>query len=385
MSLLEPFAAVRYAKTKDLSPLLSPPYDIIGPELAARLRAEARNAIHVELPEGEYTAAAELWSRWLREGALARDPEPAFYLCEQTFDRGGKKKRLGLFGALRLEAPGGAVMPHENTFAKPREERMRLLKALKINTSPVFGTFQDAAGVLAAAAEPLGAPDAQGTDPQGSACRLWKIADRGLVDRLSRAVDASKVLIADGHHRYRVAYEFGEQAKLPGSDRVLACLVADDDPGLVVLPTHRLAPESVVSLEDVTALCDVWKKKDLEELEAALGGLSFGFISMGGRTIYLCKPRPAALQRNGAPVLDVEWVQRMLLKNAGHDEGVEYLHEAGELLSKVRSTRGTTGVVLGPLTVPAIREAVEKNGLLPQKSTYFYPKIATGLVFRTLG
>src|SRR5579884_2330448 len=141
--LLAPFSAVRFAGAKDLTPLLCPPYDIIGPQQAAELRSRRLNAIQVELPAGDYADAAAVWRGWLQDGVVARDPNPAFYVVEQAFERAGAKRRLGFFGALRLEPPGGAVMPHENTFPKAREDRMRLLKAVKINTSPVFGTFQD--------------------------------------------------------------------------------------------------------------------------------------------------------------------------------------------------------------------------------------------------
>jgi uncharacterized protein (DUF1015 family) len=200
-ALLEPFAGVRFADAA-LSDHLCPPYDVIAPELAAKLRKSPQNAIYVELPEGEYERAASLWAGWLEAKVVARDPKPSFYVCEQTFERGGKtRRRLGLFGALRLEPPGGAVMPHENTFAKPREERMRLLKAMRINTSPVFGTFRDPGRVLESAAAGLGPPAAEGVDAQGSFYRLWRVDEPGLAARLGGAVDRSKALIADGHHR----------------------------------------------------------------------------------------------------------------------------------------------------------------------------------------
>jgi uncharacterized protein (DUF1015 family) len=378
--LFAPFPAVRFKGVKDLTPLLCPPYDIIGPELAEKLRGQARNAIHVELPAGEYGDAAGLWKEWLSHGVVARDERPAFYVVEQTFERGGKKRRLGVFGALRLEQPGGAVMPHENTFPKAREDRMKLLKAVKINTSPVFGTFRDPKSELAKLVSGLGEPDATGTAPDGSLYRLWRVDDPAAVKKLGETVDHSKVLIADGHHRYRVALEFGQSEKLPGSDRTLAYLVPDDDPGLVVLPTHRLAPEAAASLEAAQSQCEVAEQKDLKQLEAKLGGTSFGLIVRNGKgnRYFHCSPKKAK------PGLDVEWVQRTFLKDAGPAQGMEYLHEAAEVERRVRETPGKVGVLLGPLTVPAIRAAVEANGLLPQKSTYFYPKVATGLVFRTL-
>src|SRR5262249_5548137 len=145
---------------------------------------------------------------WLAHGVVARDEKPAFYVAEQTFERLGKKRRLGVFGALRLEEPGGAVIPHENTFPKAREGPMRLARAVKINTSPVFGTFRDPKAELATLAKGLGEPTASGTAADGSLYKLWRVDEPAAVKKLGETVDASKVLIADGHHRYRVALEF---------------------------------------------------------------------------------------------------------------------------------------------------------------------------------
>lgn len=397
-ALFEPFEGVRFA-SRELTPHLCPPYDVIGPALAAKLRRKPHNAIHLELPE-EHEGAARLWRAWLAEGVLARDASPAFYLVEQRFGgrlssspgerrHGGApappagRRRVGLLGALRLEAPGGAVLPHERTFAKPRRERMKLLRALEANTSPVFGSFADPRGALRAALEAAGEPSAFGTAPDGSEYRLHRLDDTYAVEALRRAVDASRVLIADGHHRYRVALEFGRRSRLPGAGRALAYLAADDDPDLVVLPTHRVVASKALPMERVERFCRVSERPSLEALESSLGGLTFGLVvRRGGRLARLfCEPKPkAAASSRFRPVLDVEWVQSALLKKAP----AEYVHEAARAESMVKASKGKLAVLLGPLSVPRIRAAVDANGLLPQKSTYFHPKIATGLVFRSL-
>src|SRR6185295_14930174 len=146
-------------------------------------------------------------------------------------------------------------------FPKARQDRMNLLKAARINTSPVFGTFADPHGELESAVAAAGAPAAEGVEG-ASTYKLWRVDAPEKVERLRRAIDASKMLIADGHHRYRVAYEYGRASRLPGAGRVLAYLAADADPGLVVLPTHRLVARTAVSLDRVHELCRVADRAD---------------------------------------------------------------------------------------------------------------------------
>ncbi len=389
---LAPFRALRFAPDIELKRAICPPYDIIAPELAARLRREPLNAISVELPGPDgYEHARGAWAAWRGESRLALDERPSYTLLEQSFRwEGGTLTRRGLFGALRLAAPGSsAVVAHEKTLSKPKRDRRRLLSALRANTSPIFGAAADPGGRLSALLARLAARrPARALKSGDESLRLWIIDAPEDVRRVEAALRPQPMLIADGHHRYLVAWRFSRASRLPGAGRVLAYVCSEADPGLVVLPTHRVASldaaqkarlERRLRREAARESC-----RSLAELERRLASaepLAFGLAS--GRDLSLCRPKPGVAPRfgSGRATLDVQWVRRLL---AGVDPGdVAYVKDAGEAL-KLAKARGAAAFFIKPPSLPAIRAAVGEAGLLPQKSTYFYPKVPTGIVFRDL-
>ena len=385
MADVRPFRGVRYAAAS-LDEALCPPYDVIAPELAAALRRRPRNAVFLELPQGEgaarYARAKAAWKKWTSDGTLARDERPAFYVVEETYRLNGKTRvRRGFLAALGATPKAAkAIIPHERTLSKPKADRLRMLNALRVNVSPIFGVFADPSGAareaLAAAAKAK--PVARGKSHAGVAYRLWRADEPALVESLCRALAPQSVLIADGHHRYSVSRDHHKATKLPGSDAVLTYMVPDEDAGLVVLPTHRIAAKSLrARAESLAAL----KKLDsLGALEKALARAknpyAFGLIENG---FWLGVPKSRNGCRSG---LAVEWLGAQLLADTQPDQ-MSYTPDAALAVRKAKAVRGAA-VLVKPFSVAQVRRAAKAVGLLPQKSTYFFPKIATGLAFRPL-
>jgi len=385
MADVRPFRGVRYAAAS-LSEALCPPYDVIAPELAKALRARPRNAVFLELPQGagaaRYARAKAAWKKWTSDGTLARDARPAFYVVEETYKLDGKTRvRRGFLAALGATPKAArAIIPHERTLAKPKADRLRMLNALRVNVSPIFGVFADPSGAArkALAAAARGKPVARGKSHAGVAYRLWRADEPALVASLSRALAPRSILIADGHHRYSVSRDHHKTTRLPGSDAVLTYLVPDEDAGLVVLPTHRIAAKSL--LARARALAALKKLGSLGSLEKALARAknpyAFGLIEKG---YWLGAPSSKSGCRSG---LAVEWLGARLLAGTRPEE-MSYTPDAALAAKKARAANGAA-VLVKPFTVAQVRRAAKAVGLLPQKSTYFYPKIATGLAFRPL-
>lgn len=385
MAEVKPFRGVRYASAS-LDETLCPPYDVIGAELAKTLRARRKNAVFLELPRGEgaarYARAKAAWRTWTHDGTLARDERPAFYVVEETYALGGRRRvRRGFLAALGAAPKAArAIIPHERTLSKPKADRLRMLNALRVNVSPIFGVFADPTGAarkaLAAAAKAK--PVARGRSHAGVGYRVWRADEPSSVESLRRALAPRSILIADGHHRYSVSRDHHKATKLPGSDAVLTYLVPDEDKGLVVLPTHRIAARSLLARAE--SLASLRKYRSLAALEKALAAArnpyAFGLIEKG---FWLGTPKSADGCRSG---LAVEWLGARLFAGTAPDE-LSYTPDAAAAVKKAKAVRGAA-VLVKPFSVAQVRRAAKAVGLLPQKSTYFFPKIATGLAFRPL-
>lgn len=384
MADVRPFRGVRYSNSK-LNAALCPPYDVIGPELAAALRRRTINAVHLELPQGEppakYARAAALWRKWTVDGTLARDPKPAFYAVEERYKLNGKKYiRRGILSALGATPKAAkSIIPHERTLAKPKVDRLKMLDAVGVNISPIFGVFADPSGASrrAIAAGMKGRPDAAGRSHAGVDYRVWVVDEPKLVAAIRKSLAPRSILIADGHHRYSVSRDHHAKTKGPGTDAVLAYLVPDEDAGLVVLPTHRIAKRGL--LKRAGELAPLKKAPSLAALqnlvERSRNPYAFGLVEKG---FWFGEPKANGC-RSG---LAVEWLGANLLSQVGPDE-MSYTPDA-KAAAKKASAIGGAAALVKTFSVAQVRRAAKAVGLLPQKSTYFYPKIATGLAFRPL-
>jgi uncharacterized protein (DUF1015 family) len=401
MPKIFPFRAFRYAlPDKKLAQVICPPYDIIGEKLEKELRRNEKNAIAVELPLGEgdqkYANAQALWQDWRMEGTVERDSEPAFYVYEQIFKVKGKKlSRRGFFCELKVEEPGkGSVLRHELTLAGPKADRLNLIRAARINTSPIFGLLSDAQkkvrSIMARAAK--GKPLAQVKDRDGVIHKLWPVTAAPDVEAIQKAARENPVLIADGHHRYETSWNyFSERRDQEGEDgpssRMLFLICPMEDPGMVVFPTHRVCKE-----KNLQFLLDrLQEKKDLFTWKPSGKGVPkapFFTITDGKKTfsVKLKSPSTPAKLLGERPKAYLSLVLvhlHSILLPEMKKEDFLYTHDEKEAIALAKSKK-TAAILVPPTTVKELNAIVTAGDLMPQKSTYFYPKIITGILFRSL-
>jgi uncharacterized protein (DUF1015 family) len=391
----EPFAGVRYDPSQDLNRLVAPPYDVVGPEERAELAQRHRaNAIHVELPVADrqlgldpYENAAKLLSAWRSEGLLRKDAEPSFYIYRMT-PPGGHRPTTGVIGALGLEPPGDSVLPHEQTIPKDETDRLELLRATATNMSPIWGLSLTEG--LSKLFGPDTAPTEAATDDSGVLHELWVVDDQAAVEAISLAVSASPVVLADGHHRYRTALKYRDEQRNAHDgvggpyDLVMALVVELEEGGLEVGPIHRAlsgTPGLEAVLETVRNWFDVVDAGRLDDavLSAVTSSNALAMVANDG--IWLLTPRPEAYEAANS---DLDSSLVALVTDALPGAVSMHFHTSGEAIDAVK--RGDAGVALlvRPVTVAQIRQWARDRRLMPPKSTFFYPKPRTGMVYRTL-
>jgi uncharacterized protein (DUF1015 family) len=423
--VLRPFRALRYdpALVGDLSLVICPPYDVISSALRDRLLARhPRNAVRVELPV-DHTEAATTLAAWRRTGVLRRDPRPAAYAYEQRFrlpGEDGERTQRGFFARLRLEAPGQGIRPHERTMPGPRAERLGLLRATGTDTSPIVVLAGDPDGRAAELLEGVvdgGPPAAEATDDGGVLHRLWVLtADRQAARSLLEGASADPLTIADGHHRYETALHYRDERRAAGTgarpgeapeDHVLA-LVQPVGPRPAatptVLPTHRLLvpPRAAGRLPGALEPYVRSIPRPAAELVTAFsppfaagGGGRFGLLLRGAA--FELEARPGAVEPlfgKHAPAvvrtLDVAVLEAVLEAVLGAGLGapatgtLRYTHDAREAAAMVDSGDAAAAFLLGPTPVESVIAVAAAGAVMPQKSTYFHPKVATGLVMDPL-
>jgi uncharacterized protein (DUF1015 family) len=346
------FNAVRYDERRagPLEQLVAPPYDVLDPEERARYLAESDyNVVHLTLPDDD-RRVAELWRDWLANGVLVREEAPALWWLEQDYvgPDGVARTRGGLVCALRAEPYSERViLPHELTHAGPKAGRLRLLQALRAHVEPLFFLFE-------------GALDRPGGDPEleveleAVRNRLWRLEGEAPPE----LADA-QLLIADGHHRYETALAFHEQEGGEESAWLLAVVVPTEQEGLTIFPTHRLA-------EDVDVSCaESVDESPLELLERGDGPV-------------LYRRGESRVLVTDASQLDVAAVEPLITRIVG------YTPRADEAVERVDRGEAGAALLLRAPTIEQVRDVVERGETLPQKSTYFYPKLPSGLLFLPL-
>ncbi len=389
MPRFEPFPAVRYAPAAgDPSELAAPPYDVIGPDERAALEARStRNAVRLELPSDGHQGAAERFRAWLADGTLVRDGEPAFYVYRMT---AGGQATTGVLGALDLEAPGRGILPHEHTTTKDKADRLGILRATGVNLSPIWG-LSASGGRLAAAVRPDGLEAlARAVDDEGVVHELWRLDDPDRMAEVSAAVGAQPVLIADGHHRFEVANAYREEeGAAPGAGAILAYLVELAENELAVHPIHRLlgdVPAQLALPADLTAWFQITPAPvdDPERLPDAMAEAgSLGLILPDG--LWLARPRSSTSGAAGDD-LDSSRLDVALsgLAGLGKEVTVRFQHGVGLVAAAVRKGEADAAVLLRPATVGQIAATGAGGHRMPPKTTFFWPKPRTGLVWRDL-
>ena len=396
MPRFEPFAAVRYNPDRvDLADVVAPPYDVIGPDELVRLEQRSPyNVVRVDLPREEaarprYEAARCLFDEWIAEDVLIADPEPGFYVYRMGWrdDEGRPRQTSGVLGAVELDAAGaGSVLPHERTMSKPMDDRLRQLRACRANVSPIWGL--SLATGLTAAAEPTTAPIVRFTDDDGVHHRLWRLTAPAALEAIAATAGSAPVVIADGHHRYETALAYRAERRAANGDQpgpydlVLAYLVELAEEELGLRPIHRLLSD----LPDGFALLDALSTSfsvehagppdgDLPHRMASSGAL--GLVVDG--TAYLLRPRPPA---EASVDVDSALLEAALETLPPHT--VTYHHDIDHVLALLDKGEAQAAIVLRPMTVAQIASAARAGRRMPQKTTFFHPKLRTGLVFRFL-
>jgi uncharacterized protein (DUF1015 family) len=440
---IRPFRALRYAQEQvaDLSLVVAPPYDVIGPERHRQLLArDPRNVVRLDLPEEaagdppdeRYRRAARTIAAWRMDGTLHRDPRPALYPYEQVYripntDR--TATRRGLFARVVLEpfGEGAGIRAHERTLSEPREDRYRLLRATGVNTSPVVGIGEDRSGVVPAWLRSVAEtkPAAQLVDDDGVEHRLW-LAPVGEDEAGDAAVQAARdalgenpITLADGHHRYETALRYADERRIgsleesPAWAEILMLILEPVEGALTVLPTHRVllglsGEEASRFAARLPELFEV-EAASREELLASFGGADgaaggegrFGLWTPGGGAILRARREAFApsLPAGGAAVrrLDVTLASVAIERLAGIDpaavaEGrIAFTMSAAEALEWVDQAAAPTGsatasaaLLLDPTPAAEIVAVAADGDVMPQKSTYIYPKALTGLVINPL-
>ncbi len=419
MSEIRPFSAIRYAG-RDLETRLAPPYDVLEQaDKAALLERDALNFVKIDLPHvppkhagppEAYAAARQSLDDWLQDGTLTRDAQPAIYVYHQAFEYAGRPfTRKMFFARLRIVPFGEGVYPHEQTFGGPKEDRLHLTRSTRCNLSPIFGLYEDQSNQVAKTLEPHTAGPPVNEGPlDGTTNRLWAVSDPDTVAAVCGLLAEKPVYIADGHHRYGTAMMYREQAiaenggPLPEdhpANYVLCVFCAMSDPGLLILPTHRVLTGRMVKLAALQsdAELEVTPMPGLAPAEVPMRLAQFGPQAVALHTpdgVFAIRPRRAELldglvedhspawRRLGLAFLHAYLLDRCVTPQGGAPE-ISYVKAADAAVRLADETSGSA-FLMQASTMEEMCAVCLAGDLMPQKSTFFYPKLASGLVVNPL-
>ncbi len=427
MADVRPLNALHYdlGKVGSLDAVLAPPYDVIdAPGRARLLDRSPHNAVAIDLPKpfdpadpasnpagDPYAEAAKKIDAWREEGALVDDAEPAFWALTQDYTApdGSTHSRHGILARVRVEDyETGTVRPHERTHPGPLEDRLELTRATKLNLSPIFSLSTADAWPLvepALAAEPWG----EATDEDGTVNRVWRVGDPDILAAVTKRLAGAELLIADGHHRYETARAYRDEIGGEGPHNyTLMALTGLDDPGLTVFPTHRLLsgfagdPERQRRLGN--GLREIFDATEVAREAIDPGGEDgvgvFGFYDSFHKQAYrlrlkdttqvdrLLDGKPEAYRRLDSAILET-LVLKGLAGMSDHDidarNGLEYAKSVPDALAQVDDGAFDVAFVQRPVPVEQVKAVAETDANMPPKSTYFFPKVMTGMVFNPVG
>lgn len=435
MPKIQAFRGLRYnlAQVGSLSEVVTPPYDVIDEKMHQDLlAANPFNYVRLELPVGQaavdsgtgedaaYQSAAQLFRQWIRDGVLQFEPDPALYVYHQVFDFEGRTyTRRGFLTRIGLEPFGeGKVFPHEETHAKAKDDRLRLTRACEANMSPVFGIYPDPLNEVQniLEAHTVGQAALEAIDADGVSHRVWPVTDQSLIGQAAMQIEDRPLFIADGHHRYETACNYRDSLAAEGelnathpANFVLGLVMSMDDPGLQVLPTHRLfsGVGSIDAQQLKSAVGDcfecepygsgpeaaeqVWQQIQEIDDQGVMGiftaaDQAWTLVSVTEKTAERMKelePEKSARWRS----LGVSILHRLLidelLQMRDHPKPT-YVHEVREVAAELSSGRFPLAALVMPASVDDVRAISEAAERMPAKSTYFYPKLLSGLVVNPL-
>lgn len=421
-----PLRGVLYSKKifSNIDQVVAPPYDVISPEMQEKLyQKSSNNIVRIDFgkqsptdsdTDNRYTRSAEIYKKWLDDEVLKKDDKPALYVYCQEFQVKGKSySRIGFFALAKIEEPGGAIHPHEHTLAGPKQDRLNLMRACGAALSPVFSLYPGEGKGSAAIREAVKNinPLADFVDENCVRNRFWRLDDAVTCQSILELVQSKDLFIADGHHRYETArnYRNERMAANPIStgeepyQYVLMVLVDMGDPGLAVLPTHRLVKDvdTVKLIQELQSTFDIETYSSLSEMLSKMEEQKrvFGLYSKtNGFQVAILNDKAAldeALPANRSKAwksLDVNLLHYMVLSEVlgigperWEDASViSHTRDENEAVAKVDSDEFSVAFFLKSPNVDQVRQVSQAGDKMPQKSTYFYPKILTGLVLSDL-
>ncbi|MBR2177456.1 MAG: DUF1015 domain-containing protein [Clostridia bacterium] len=423
MAKIKPFRGLRFdcEKAGKIEELVCPPYDIISEEQRqAYLKENEHNIIRLELPKGEnpYFEAGLTLDEWLDSGVLKADEKPAVYIYEEQFTVGGTARSFkGCIVRVGLEEfSKGVILPHEETLSKAKEDRFHLMQATNCNFSQIYSLYMDETHSITNRLDRLseGAPVHELTDSDGVTHRLWIVTDEAEIEAICADFADKKLYIADGHHRYETALNYRNYCRENGignggEDYVMMMLVDMEHPGLLVLPTHRIVRDlKGFDAEEAMKKCagyfDITDHSGTENIERLLeekyhaGEKAFAFYT-GGNSFKLLVLKDKSVISSLLPDksasycgLDVTVLHTLILErifgidaeNMAKQINLTYVKRFEDAVSSVNSEKAQCAFILNPTRVEEIRDVAAAGEKMPQKSTYFYPKLITGLVMNKL-
>jgi uncharacterized protein (DUF1015 family) len=431
MADIRAFRGFRYdlGQVGSLSDVVAPPYDVIDPALQQRLYDRSPyNAIRIEFTmgapedteaENKYTRAAGTLREWIASNVLRQDTARALYIYEQEFEaEGNTYTRRGFFARVRLQPFGeGKIFAHEQTMSGPKEDRLKLYRATGFNISPIFSLYPDHEGEVAKILDPftLKSPPLVAKDHLGVTNRLWVVTDTHAISTVIGLMGPKPFYIADGHHRYETGLKYLEERKAAGevpddespANFTLMMLVGMTDPGLIILPTHRLIgglePVSSAELEKVLADhfdivertgTDAKAAWDYIQMDGSQTAIGFGTVEDG--KYFVAKLRDPAVMAELAPDHSEEWrglgvsvlhklvIDKLIREKLGGTPVCRYVHLLREVTDATAAKDCQIVTLVPPTTMRHVEDIAGHLEKMPPKSTYFYPKILTGMVFNSL-
>lgn len=419
MSSVKPFKAIKYNAEKVLlKQVITPPYDVITPEMRDRfLNKSPYNVVRIDLPVGDderYKIAGSTYRKWKDEKVLTKADKPGFYLYEQIYEIAGKQyTRSGFVGIIKLTEFGkGVVFPHEKTLSGPKVDRYNLMQASKANFSQIFGLYKDDTNGLSDIFSEVkkSMPIMSALDDDMVKHTVWQITEVETLETIDSFMKDKKIYIADGHHRYETALKYrddmraAEGAPVDESrpyDYAMMMFVNFMDEGLKVFPTHRVIDVSGDFQDEsfLSSIKDIFEVKPLADenvgisFMAETGKCCGAWVFVGKQGLYGMKLKDTALD-SLHPIyrkVDTYLLEDLVLKKYfGFSEekllakdGIHFL-QTWKDIEKYRESNSAVAFMLHAERMDSIREVSENGLVMPQKSTYFYPKLATGLLFNDL-
>lgn len=410
-------------KAGKIEELVCPPYDIISDQQREEyIKTNPHNIIRLELPKGDdkYNKAAEILKDWLEKGILVKEDKPAIYIYEEEFTAYGERKAIkGIICRVKLEEfSKGIILPHEFTLSKAKEDRLNLMKATNCNFSQIYSLYMDGGKNTLGKIDSLSKsePDIQLQDNDNVTHRMWIIKDEKAIADICSDFTDRKLYIADGHHRYETALNYRNYLREQGlakegdaCDYQMMMLVDMEHPGLVVFPTHRLV-RNLDSFNDERVIdgCkeyfDVTEHSDINTIESTLmelynqgkkayafycGGSSYKLLVLKDTNIIkkLLPNASTATQQLDVTILHTLILEKIFgidAENMAKQINLTYTKIFDEAISSVQQGNSQCAFILNPTRVSEIREVASNGEKMPQKSTYFYPKMITGLVMNQL-